>query len=109
MYTNRSDVKCLCLTNAGDGEVECNFAIGVCEDATISEAYFNRGTGLNIKTKAGNQRFINKVQCCARVNQGLYRKEETDKRDRKINKFASESCKRGTDTSVTQASVLDGA
>ena len=47
MHANGSDVECLSVRDASDGEIKSNFAIGMRENSTICEAYFYRGAGLN--------------------------------------------------------------
>jgi hypothetical protein len=83
MHANGGDVKGLQVRNAGDGELESNFAIRMRENATICKAYFDRGAGLNNKAQIGNQCFMDKIQCSTGVNKSLNRLErpisETDK------------------------------
>ena len=54
VHANGSNVEGLHLANAGDGEVEGNFAIRVSKNSTISKAYFDRGAGLSNKTQIGD-------------------------------------------------------
>ena len=61
MDTDRGDMKCLSLMNAGDGELEGDFAGDVFKDFTVSKADFDWGTGFSDKTKIGHQCLINKV------------------------------------------------
>ena len=79
MHANGCNVEGLRVRDASDGKFERNFAIGVCENSTICEAYFNLGAGLNNKAQIGNQCFMNKVQCSTRVNQSLNSIGETNK------------------------------
>ena len=47
MHANGRNVESLSVRDTGDGEIKHNFAIGMCENSTICEAYFYWGAGLN--------------------------------------------------------------
>ena len=42
------------VRNAGDGKIEGDLAVRVCEGSTVSKTDFDRRTGLNRKTQAGH-------------------------------------------------------
>ena len=71
VHANGSNVEGLHLANAGDGEIEGNFAINVCENSTICKVYIYQVIELDRKTQIANQHFMNKVQYTTRVNQSL--------------------------------------